>query len=353
VAIKLLAEPYTYDDAAVRRFKREARTAARLSGHRNVVTIYDAGQAAPSEQWPLGRPFIVMEHLAGGTVADALRVNEVGVSRAVQWLHEAAAALDYAHARNVIHRDVKLSNFLLDCDRILHVADFGIALLGTEETLTGTGQVLGTAAYMAPERALGQPATEPSDRYALAVAAFELLVGERPFRADHFAGLARAHIEDRPPLASHRNPGLPRALDAVLARGLSKRPEERFGTARELAGEIERALRAPSLRPRPVGAAPRRSVPLRHAPRIRTSTAARARSGPRQGRVAAVAALVLAAIVVAIASGGGHPATGRRAVDTRGTRTRTAGHRTAGGSAASGSSALGQSRGGSGRPGGG
>src|SRR5207248_5603457 len=141
------------------------------------------------------------------------------------------AALDYAHARDVVHRDVKLSNFLLDGERVLHVTDFGIAQVSTEETLTGTGQVLGTAAYLAPERALGQQATDASDRYALTVAAYELLVGQRPFTAEHFAALARAHVEDPPPPASRSNPDLPRAHDAVLARGLAKRPEERYATA--------------------------------------------------------------------------------------------------------------------------
>src|SRR5437588_1884781 len=219
VAVKVLADAYAHEQIAVRRFKREARTAARLSGHRHVVTIYDVAHGHPSDQAPFGQPFIVMEYLAGGTVADAMRVEEVGRARALRWIAQAAAALDYAHARGVVHRDVKLSNFLLDGDRVLHVADFGIAQVSTEETLTGTGQVLGTAAYLAPERALGQPATDASDRYALAVAAYELLVGGRPFNAAHFAALARAHIEDLPPLASRRNPQLPRALDGVLARG--------------------------------------------------------------------------------------------------------------------------------------
>src|SRR6202011_2213618 len=103
------------------------------------------------------------------------------------------------------HRDVKLANFLLDRERILHVADFGIAQLGTDDTLTASGEVMGTAAYLAPEQALGQPATEASDRYALAVTAFELLVGTRPFRAEHFAAQARQHVEEPPPRASERN----------------------------------------------------------------------------------------------------------------------------------------------------
>src|SRR5437588_399163 len=113
VAIKLLAQRFLHDEMAVRRFKREARTAARLSGHPNVVTIFDVGQGT-AEDDEAGRPFIVMEYLAGGTVADALRLGELTRAEALAWLTQAAGALDHAHRRGVIHRDIKLSNFLLD-----------------------------------------------------------------------------------------------------------------------------------------------------------------------------------------------------------------------------------------------
>lgn len=241
VALKLLAQRYANDELAGRRFMREARAAARLSGHPNVVTIYDVGRTQPSGE-ARGQPFIVMEYLAGGTVADALRTGELDRRLILKWLREAAAALDYAHRRGVIHRDVKLSNLLLDTERGLHVADFGIAQLGTEDTLSRAGEVVGTAAYLAPERALGLPATEPSDRYALAVAAFELLVGERPFTAGHFAAQARQHVNEPPPQASQRNAALPRAIDDVLAKGMAKREDQRFDTATELVEQIELAL---------------------------------------------------------------------------------------------------------------
>jgi eukaryotic-like serine/threonine-protein kinase len=242
VAIKLLSMPYAREPVAVRRFKREARAQARLSSHRHVVTIYDVGHATEVDE-PIGRPFIVMEYLSGGTVADALRVGEVTHTQTVRWLREAADALDFAHSRGVIHRDIKPANFLLDGDRVLHVADFGIAQLGTEDTYSSTGQVLGTAAYIAPEQVVGRPATEASDRYSLAVTAYELLVGERPFRADNFAAQARQHLEDEPTPPSRRNPKLPPAIDEVLARGLAKRPEARWATASEFAEAVDVALR--------------------------------------------------------------------------------------------------------------
>jgi serine/threonine-protein kinase len=338
VAIKLLAEPYAHDEVAGRRFKREARAAARLSGHSNVVTIYDVGQTAPSRDDPLGRPFIVMEYLAGGTVADALRARRgdrdttargrgvdrgtaprrrgvarntttrlSGVDRdtAVRWLWQAAAALDYAHRRGVIHRDVKLANFLLDRDRELHVADFGIAQLGTEDTLTSQGQVLGTAGYLAPERALGDPATEASDRYALAVAAFELLVGERPFTAEHFTALARQHVDDPPPAASRRNRTLSPALDPVLARGMAKRPRERFATASDFAAAVEGALAGG-------GASRGQASALAGGGASRGGTAALSGTSGSRRRMAALAALAAGALGVGIAtgvnSGSGSPA---------------------------------------------
>ncbi len=122
------------------------------------------------------------------------------------------------------------------------IADFGIASVAFGDQLTQTGQVLGTAAYISPEQAMGEAATPASDRYALAVVAFELLTGSKPFRGEHFAAQARAHVEDDPPAASERDPELPRSVDAVLDRGMAKEPGERWETAVEMVAALERAL---------------------------------------------------------------------------------------------------------------
>jgi serine/threonine-protein kinase len=186
---------------------------------------------------------MVMELMRGGSVADRLRTGEeVPHAVALRWLREAAAALDAAHDAGIVHRDVKPANLLLDERDRLAIADFGIARLAWEDQVTATGQVLGTAAYISPEQAMGEPATAASDRYALAIVAFELLTGGKPFVAEHFAAQARAHIEDPPPAASSRAGGLPRAVDAVLARGMAKRPSDRFGSAAELVGALDGAL---------------------------------------------------------------------------------------------------------------
>src|SRR5919206_592799 len=126
----------------------------------------------------------------------------------------------------IVHRDIKPANLLLDERDRLAIADFGIARLAWEEQVTATGQVLGTAAYISPAQAMGEPASAASDRYSLAVVAFELLTGGKPFVAEHFAAQARAHVEDPPPLASDRAPELPPAVDAVLGRGMAKDPAE-------------------------------------------------------------------------------------------------------------------------------
>ncbi len=323
VAIKLLAEGYADDERAVGRFLREARAAARLSGHRHVVTIYDVGDAA-------GRPYLVMEHLAGGTVADALRLGAATSGNALRWIGEAALALDHAHDLGVLHRDVKPANMLLSRDRVLHLADFGIARLAAEHAITSVNEMLGTAAYMSPEQIRGEPATAASDRYALAVTAFELLVGERPFQAKHFAGLARAHQEAPRPSACARNPRLPPSIDAVLARGMARRPEDRCESAHAFAAALMEALPAASeadatvrlgaagspRRPAPAGT-PRRPAPAvlmvgsgggRPGKLGERSRPARRRPTPRVAAIAALAAGALASgALLAAGPGSGAP----------------------------------------------
>jgi tetratricopeptide (TPR) repeat protein len=235
VAVKVLAERFAQDDAVRERFTREALAAARLSGRPNVVTIFDVGE------WN-DRPYIVMEYLSGGSLEERLRKGRVPAGQALAWLEQASAALDAAHAEGVVHRDVKPGNLLLDRDENVHVADFGVASAAGLDSLTKTGTVLGTAAYLSPEQAQGKRATPASDLYALAVLAWELLTGERPFTGDTAAAEAAAHVHAAIPSISERRRDLPRELDDVFRRALAKNPAERYGSAAELVAELRAAL---------------------------------------------------------------------------------------------------------------
>jgi tetratricopeptide (TPR) repeat protein len=305
VAVKVLASHLSEDDRARRRFQREARAVAGLSSHPHVVTIYDVGEHD-------GRSFIVMELLRGGSVADRIRGGRrIPYAEALQWLGEAAQALDAAHDAEIVHRDIKPGNMLLDERGRLALADFGIARVAWEDQLTLTGQVLGTAAYISPEQAMGDPATPASDRYGLAVVAYELLAGSRPFQAEHFAAQARAHVEDDPPAASELDADLPRAVDDVLWRGMAKHPEDRWPTSSAFVDALEGALaprRRAAAHGSPPPTAPTRRVEPSHRPRRRIPAAA---------LVAAAAVLVLlAAGAAALVAGRDGDSGGRGATPT-------------------------------------
>ncbi len=280
--------------------------------------------------------------MRGGSVADVLRRGEeIDNRRALRWLHEAASGLDAAHAAGVVHRDVKPANLLLDERDRLGIGDFGIARLAWEEQVTQTGQVLGTASYLAPEQAMGEPAVAASDRYALTVVAFELLTGEKPFNAEHFAAQARAHVEDDPPRASELNPELTEKVDAVIDRGMAKDPDDRWETAEEFVERLDEALTPPPRRDgHAAGARPTRSTrlmtgrdrtPPPPAAPPRSATAAGARpersssSGSRRGAlIAALGALVVAAVVAfALLSSGGDDPGSETASDSTPTPTAT------------------------------
>jgi hypothetical protein len=234
VAVKLLATHFAADASVRKRFTREALAAARLSGEPNTVTIYDVGE------WN-DRPFIVMELLPGGSLEDVLRRDGLQPpEHALAWLEQAASALDAAHERGVVHRDVKPANLLLDREGNVHVADFGVASAAGLDALTLTGTVLGTAGYLAPEQAEGKATTAATDCYALGVVAFELLTGTRPFQNGSITAEATAHVHAPVPSASERASSVPPEVDPVLRRALAKSPGDRFSSC----GELAAALRA-------------------------------------------------------------------------------------------------------------
>jgi serine/threonine-protein kinase len=235
VAVKILADRYAQDESVRERFTREALSAARLSGEPNIVTIFDVGEHN-------GRPYIVMEYLAGGSLDDVLRAGGAQPpQRVFGWLDQAGRALDAAQGRGIVHRDVKPGNLLLDRDGNVHVADFGIASATGMDSLTMTGTVLGTAGYLSPEQAQGERATPASDRYALAVVAFELLTGARPFEADSPTAEAAGHVNAPVPSISALA-DLPREIDPCFERALAKDPAQRFPTCADFAAALRAAF---------------------------------------------------------------------------------------------------------------
>jgi serine/threonine protein kinase len=235
VAIKVLDQRYAEDASVRERFTREALAVARLSGNPNIVTIYDVGEYRE-------RPYIVMEYLGGGSLQDRIKGGPIPPGQALQWLEQAAAALDAAHRDGVIHRDVKPANLLLDRYGRMHVADFGIASAAGLDSLTQTGTVLGTASYLSPEQAKGERTTPASDLYSLAVVAFELLTGRRPYEGDSVAAEAAAHVTGDVPSVCDVNPEMPCELDPVFARALAKDPSRRYGSAAEFVAALRASI---------------------------------------------------------------------------------------------------------------
>jgi serine/threonine-protein kinase len=250
VAVKVLSERFAQDDDLHARFLREARTAASLSGEPHVIVIHDVGETRRTRL-----PFIVMELVRGGSVADRVRHGRVPVDQALEWLGQAADALDHAHERGIVHRDVKPANLLVADDGTIRVSDFGIARAAGNDTLTLTGTILGSSGYMAPEQARGEATTPASDRYALACVAFELLSGRRPFVRANPTAEAHAHATEEPPSPRAFDPSLPPAVDAVFARALAKRPDERYPTCAALVDDLRRTFEPATVATTPFTAA--------------------------------------------------------------------------------------------------
>jgi serine/threonine-protein kinase len=237
VAVKLLDERAAADEDLRERFLREGRFAAQLS-HPNVVAIYDTGEED-------GTPYIVMERVDGDSLADVLRRRgPLPADDVVELGRQACAGLAHAHARGLVHRDVKPQNLLLDRDGTLKVADFGIARSAAgSATITQAGTLLGTAAYMAPEVVQGEPATAAADVYSLGAVLYELATARPPRRVATISDLA-APDPVRPP-SEHVE--LPVELEDTIMRCLAQNPAARFATADELARELD----GPTLSTRP------------------------------------------------------------------------------------------------------
>jgi len=231
VAVKVLLDARAEDPAVVRRFEHEARLISRLE-HRSIVPVYDFGRQDELL-------YLVMRYMRAGTLSDLLRRSRLTANDAAGILAEVAAALDYAHALSIVHRDIKPNNILVDAEAHAYLTDFGLAkVLDESLQLTLSGASMGTPAYMAPEQVSGGQVSPRTDIYALGASLYEMLTGAVPFSADSPMAVAMMHLHETPRPARELSPWIPLEVDLVIERAMAKDPQDRYASA----GEMARAL---------------------------------------------------------------------------------------------------------------
>ncbi|WP_405178979.1 Stk1 family PASTA domain-containing Ser/Thr kinase [Nocardia sp. NBC_01377] len=241
VAIKVLRADLARDPTFYLRFKREAQNAAALN-HPAIVAVYDTGEAE-IDGGPL--PYIVMEYVDGDTLRDIVRgKGPLPPRRAMEVVADVCAALDFSHKAGIVHRDMKPANIMINRAGAVKVMDFGIAraLADTSNPMTQTAAVIGTAQYLSPEQARGETVDARSDVYSVGCVLFEILTGEPPFTGDSPVAVAYQHVREDPRLPSHVYNGVPRELDSVVLKAMSKNPANRYQTAAEMRADLIRVL---------------------------------------------------------------------------------------------------------------
>ncbi|MFH5231511.1 Stk1 family PASTA domain-containing Ser/Thr kinase [Antrihabitans spumae] len=241
VAIKVLRADLARDPTFYLRFRREAQNAAALN-HPAIVAVYDTGEAE-TDAGPL--PFIVMEYVEGDTLRDIVR-NEgpMAPRRAMEIIADVCAALDFSHRNGIVHRDMKPANIMLNRAGAVKVMDFGIAraIADSSSPMTQTAAVIGTAQYLSPEQARGEQVDARSDVYSVGCVLFEILTAEPPFKGDSPVAVAYQHVREEPPLPSSVHKGVPRELDSVILKAMSKNPANRYQSAAEMRSDLIRVL---------------------------------------------------------------------------------------------------------------
>ena len=241
VAIKVLRADLARDPTFYLRFRREAQNAAALN-HPAIVAVYDTGEAE-TDAGPL--PYIVMEYVDGDTLRDIVRgEGPMAPRRAMEVISDVCAALDFSHRNGIVHRDVKPANVMINRAGAVKVMDFGIAraISDASSPMTQTAAVIGTAQYLSPEQARGEQVDARSDVYSLGCVLFEILTGEPPFKGDSPVAVAYQHVREDPQTPSAVNPDIPRELDSVILKAMSKNPANRYQTAADMRSDLVRVL---------------------------------------------------------------------------------------------------------------
>ncbi|MEV6770901.1 Stk1 family PASTA domain-containing Ser/Thr kinase [Nocardia sp. NPDC051030] len=241
VAIKVLRADLARDPTFYLRFKREAQNAAALN-HPAIVAVYDTGEAE-IDGGPL--PYIVMEYVDGDTLRDIVRgKGPLPPRRAMEIIADVCAALDFSHRNGIVHRDMKPANIMINRAGAVKVMDFGIAraIADSSNPMTQTAAVIGTAQYLSPEQARGEQVDARSDVYSVGCVLYEILTGEPPFTGDSPVAVAYQHVREDPRLPSHVYQGVPRELDSVILKAMSKNPANRYQTAAEMRADLIRVL---------------------------------------------------------------------------------------------------------------
>lgn len=241
VAIKVLRADLARDPTFYLRFRREAQNAAALN-HPAIVAVYDTGEAE-TDGGPL--PYIVMEYVEGDTLRDIVRrEGPMPARRAMEVIADVCAALDFSHRNGIVHRDIKPANIMINRAGAVKVMDFGIAraISDSSSPMTQTAAVIGTAQYLSPEQARGEQVDARSDVYSLGCVLFEILTGEPPFKGDSPVAVAYQHVREDPALPSSVNPDIPRELDSVILKAMSKNPANRYQSAAEMRSDLVRVL---------------------------------------------------------------------------------------------------------------
>jgi serine/threonine-protein kinase len=245
VALKVLSTRYAGDEQFIERFRREASSAAGLS-HPNIVQIYDRGEAE-------GTYYIAMEYLEGRSLKDLIvRYAPLSAQHVVSLGTQILEALRYAHRRDIVHRDIKPQNIIVDDEGRLKVTDFGIARAGSASTMTEAGSILGTAQYLSPEQAQGGQVEAASDLYSLGVVMYEMATGVLPFTGDNAVTIAMKHVSEPPVPPRVIVPAIPENLERVILRSLAKQPEKRYITAQAFLEDLQRVQRGETVAPAPV-----------------------------------------------------------------------------------------------------